>query len=88
MRHGNNQGMDMYAHRTLCNARGAVTSVHIETSDGTFIVKCILSQSEDFSYHLLVVVSYKRKYVLELLINRLFKPVQEKVWLGELTVPP
>ena len=32
-------------------------------------------------------VSYKRKYVHELLVNRLFKPAQEKVWLGELTVP-
>ena len=27
-----------------------------------------------------VVVSYKRKYVHELLVNRLFKPAQEKVW--------
>ena len=34
-----------------------------------------------------VVVSYKRKYVHELLVNCLFKPAQEKVWLGELTVP-
>ena len=34
-----------------------------------------------------VAVSYKRKYVQELLVNRLFKPAQEKVWLGELTVP-
>ena len=34
-----------------------------------------------------VVVSYKRKYVHELLVNRLFKPAQEKVWLGELAVP-
>ena len=34
-----------------------------------------------------VVVSYKRKYVHELLVNRLFKLAQEKVWLGELTVP-
>ena len=32
-------------------------------------------------------VSYKRKYVHELLVNRLFKPAQEKVLLGELTVP-
>ena len=32
-----------------------------------------------------VVVSYKRKYVHELLVNRLFKPAQEKLWLGELT---
>ena len=34
-----------------------------------------------------VVVSYKRKYVHKLLVNRLFKPAKEKVWLGELTVP-
>ena len=34
-----------------------------------------------------VVVSYKRKYVHQLLVNRLFKPAQEKVWLGELIVP-
>ena len=34
-----------------------------------------------------VFVSYKLKYVHELLVNRLFKPAQEKVWLGELTVP-
>ena len=34
-----------------------------------------------------VVVSYKRKYVHKLLVNRLFKPAQEKVCLGELTVP-
>ena len=34
-----------------------------------------------------VVVSYKRKYVHELLVNRLFKPAQEKVWFGELIVP-
>ena len=33
-----------------------------------------------------VVVSYKREYVHELLVNRLFKPAKEKVWLGELTV--
>ena len=33
------------------------------------------------------IVSYKIKYVHELLVNRLFKPAQEKVWLGELTVP-
>ena len=34
-----------------------------------------------------VVVSYKRKYVHKVLVNCLFKPAQEKVWLGELTVP-
>ena len=33
-----------------------------------------------------VVVSYKQKYVHKLLVNRLLKPAQEKVWLSELTV--
>ena len=35
-----------------------------------------------------VVVSYKRKYVHEVLVNCLFKLAQEKVWLGELTIRP
>ena len=35
-----------------------------------------------------VVVSYKQKYVHEVLVNCLFKLAQEKVWLGELTVLP
>ena len=34
-----------------------------------------------------VVVSYKGKCVHELLDKPLFKPAQEKVWLGELTAP-
>ena len=33
-----------------------------------------------------VVVSYKRRYVHEVLVNRLVKLAQEKVWLGELVV--
>ena len=33
-----------------------------------------------------VVVSYKGKYMHEVLVNRLDKLAQEKVWLGELTV--
>ena len=44
---------------------------------------------QSFSSHPLihlrrVVVSYKQKYVHEVLV----KLAQEKVWLGELTVPP
>ena len=34
-----------------------------------------------------VVVSYKRKYVHEVLVTCLFKLAQENVWLSELTVP-
>ena len=35
-----------------------------------------------------VVVSYKRKYLHKVLVNRLLKLAQENVQLGELTVPP
>ena len=35
-----------------------------------------------------VAVSYKRKYVDEVLVNCLFKLAMEKVGLGELSVPP
>ena len=35
-----------------------------------------------------VVVSYKRKCVHEVPVNRLFKLAQEKWWLVELMVPP
>ena len=35
-----------------------------------------------------VAVSYKQKYVYEVLVNCLFKLAQEKVCLGELTIPP
>ena len=34
-----------------------------------------------------VVVSYKGKYVQEVLVNSLVKLPSKKVWLGELTVP-
>ena len=47
----------------------------------------IISNSLPLIHSRRVVVSYKRKYVHKLLVNRLFKPAQEKVWLGELTVP-
>ena len=35
-----------------------------------------------------VAVSYKRKYVHEVLVNHLFKLAHEKEWLGKLTVLP
>ena len=34
-----------------------------------------------------VVVSYKQKYVHEVLFKRLVKLAKEKVWIGEVTVP-
>ena len=53
--------------------------------DHEIISTVILLPSADHSRR--VVVSYKRKYVHEVLVNCLFKLAQEKVWLGELTVP-
>ena len=37
--------------------------------------------------HSRVVVRYEQKYVHVVLVNRLFKLAQEKVGIGELTVP-
>ena len=34
-----------------------------------------------------ILVSYKQKYVHKVLVTRLVKLAQEKVWLGELTIP-
>ena len=53
----------------------------------TLNLVCTITTSLPLIHSRRVVVSYKRKYVHELLVNRLFKPAQEKVWLGELTVP-
>ena len=47
-----------------------------------------LFSSLPLNHSRIVVVSYKLKYVHEVLVNCLFKLAQEKVWLGELTVPP
>ena len=33
-----------------------------------------------------LIVSYKQKYVHKVLVHRLVKLAQEKVWLGELTI--
>ena len=52
--------------------------------DHEIISMVILLPSADHSRR--VVVSYKRKFGHELLVIRLFKPAQEKVWLGELTI--
>ena len=61
--------------------------------DHEIISTVILLPSADLSRRVAdlsrrVVVSYKRKYVHELLVNHLFKPAEEKVWLGELTLQP
>ena len=53
--------------------------------DHEIISTVILLPSTDHSSR--VVVSYKRRYVHKVLVNCLFKLAQEKVWLGELTVP-
>ena len=54
--------------------------------DHEIISTAILIPSAEHSRR--VVVSYKRKYEHEVLVNCLSKLAQEKVWLGELTIPP
>ena len=58
----------------------------VEFDHETITTVILLSSADSFSRR--VVVSYKRKYGHEVLVNRLFKPAKEKVWLGKLTVPP
>ena len=52
--------------------------------DREIISRAILLPSADLRT---VVVSYKRKYVHKVLVDRLVKLAQERVWLGELTIP-
>ena len=60
----------------------ALSYTFVET-DHEIISTAILLPYTDSRW---VVVSYKRKYVYEVLVNHLVKLAQEKVWLGELTV--
>ena len=71
---------------------GVVSSIRARSHtfveiDHEIISTVILLPSADSLIHSRrVVASYKRKYVHKLLVNRLFKPAQENVCLGELTV--
>ena len=78
-------------YRCVSDCRSRVTS-SIPVRSHTFVeidheMISTINSSLPLIHSRRVVVSYKRKYVHELLVNRLFKPAQEKVWLGELTVP-
>ena len=65
------------------NNLGAPSSIPAQTHTDLEIDHEIISTSADSRR---VVVSYKRKYVHEVLFNRLVKLAQERVWLGEPTV--
>ena len=64
---------------------GLVSKLNFMLSRFEHAINVITSDPELYSRR--VVVNYKRKYVHKLLVNRLLKPVQEKVWLSGLTVP-
>ena len=68
----------------LCSSVQLFAHTFVEI-DHEIISTVILLPSADNSRR--VVVSYKRKYVHEVLVNCLFKLAQERVWLGEQTVP-
>ena len=58
-----------------------VSVVHSQSSVN-ILWNASLSSICDSNYSRRVVVSYKRKYVHEVLVNCLLKLAQEKVWLG------
>ena len=60
-----------------------LSHTHVEI-DHEIISTTILLHSADSRR---VVVSYKQKYVHEVLVNCFVKSTQEKVWLDELTAP-
>ena len=71
--------------RIRCFVRGSTDYITFVEIDHEIISTIILLPSAD---------SFKKgccqlqaKVCAQLLVNRLFKPAQEKVWLGELTVP-
>ena len=82
----------MYLAADMCLTADSGVPSSIPAPSHTFVV----IDREIFSTAILLpsadsrrdVVSYKRKYVHGVLVNRLFKLAQEKVWLGELTIPP
>ena len=87
------QGSLLYVHR-VCDTPNRHNGSRVRSRPGTILSwRLIMKQFlRSFSplpliYSRRVVVSYKRKYVHKLLVNRLLKPAQEKVWLSELTVP-
>ena len=89
-------GKDKYAAQSVtCLATDAIQGSRVRSRPGLILSWRLIMKSFLRSFSILplnhsrkVVVSYKGKYVHEVLINRLFKLVQEKVGLGELTVPP
>ena len=61
----------------------AQSHISVEIHHGIISTAILLLSADSRS----VVVSYKRKYVHEALVNCLVKLAQEKVWLCELTIP-
>ena len=91
------QKPDRVAQSVMCLATDATltedsgVAISIPTRSHTFVeidqlsMIILLPSAESFKKGF---VTYKRKYVHETLVNYLFKLAQEKVWLGELTIPP
>ena len=75
--------MCLTADTGVVNSIPALSHIYVAI-DHQIISMAILLPSADSRW---LVVSNKQKYVHEVLVNCLFKLAQEKVWLGELTVP-
>ena len=73
------------AHPGVVSSILARSHTFVEIDHEIISMVILLPSTESFKR---VVVSYKRKYVQEVLVNCSFKLAQEKVWLGELTIRP
>ena len=63
----------------------AMSHTFVETDHKIISTVNILPSADSFKKGC---CQFQTKYVHELLVNHLFNLVQEKMWLGELTVPP
>ena len=77
--------MSLTADPGVASSISARSHTFVEIDHEIISMVILLPSAETFKR---AVVSYKRKYVHEVLFNCLFKLAKEKVWLGELTVPP
>ena len=82
--------MSAYKCMSGCRSRGRefdLAQSHTFVEIDHEIISTVILLSSNVSRR--VVVSYKQKYVhkVHVLVNRLVKLAQEKVWLSELTVP-
>ena len=72
----------------VVNSIPARSDAFVEIDHEIICTVILLPSAESFKKGCCFVVSYKRKYVHEVLVNCLFKLAQEKLWLGSELISP